>query len=125
MSECLHRYARAPHTSTGLHASATIHIVFHSFSASALDCIKMCASANGVFGKCAYSKRLLPIAAARQSDINKLHISMDPPSLSFIFEDEFCIWRAFVLDSEPNFQFNLQFPADISWRFIDVLLECR
>lgn len=72
MRECLQRYARAPHTSTS-HQYNTHRI-------SQLFCIgiglhKNVWSTNDVFGECAYSKRLLPIAAAWQSDINKLNIN--------------------------------------------------
>lgn len=72
MRECFHRYARASHTSTRQQ--------YNTHRISQLFCIgiglhKNVCSTNDVFGKCAYSKRLLPIAVTRQSDINKLNIN--------------------------------------------------
>lgn len=109
-SECLQRYARAPHTFTRQQ--------YNTHRVSQLFCIgiglhkNVCSTSDGFWEMRIFVTPSSHCRATPQSDINKLHISMDPPSLSFIFANAFCCC-SFVPDFWLNFKFDLQFLSRI------------
>lgn len=145
MREC---YARAPHTSTlYTESQPAIHPAsqrYNTHRISQLFCIgiglhkNVCATGDTnerVFRKCAYSKRLLAICHRRrrcqqttiryqQVKRKSINISMDTPSLSFIFEETFhvlllfrCVFRLIRIEfSMTEIQFALSIPRANSVR---------